>query len=211
MKPKNDQINKTPNHWCVCKYITCLSAPVQNFPPAWLSSWSHSLITHIFFLWFFNNLIFAFQALCQPPFTPPPFPRGGLPTCLPTLSFTIKSEKDAFRPSYEQQPPLRGFLRGGLFHCCHFRSAIRLSQHLISFLFFSFPPPPTPPADRFCRKNTGAASMQFQGRTMYTPFAGQAEAEASLLWVLPSPTVGRLLGERRCSAAPNFSSCALTY
>lgn len=91
--------------------------------------------------------------------TPPPPP--GLPTCLPTLSFTIKSENDAFRLSYDQQPPLRGFLRRGFFHF-YFRSAIRLSQH---FIFFQ------PLRQTDSARNPGATSIQFQGRTISNPFS----------------------------------------
>lgn len=110
-----------------------VSPKSETFPPAWLSSWSHSPCpTHIFF--FFYSLVFAFQALCQLF-----FPR--LPTWLLTLSFMIKSENDAFRlfSRLSQQPRLRGCVSSCfcfiLFLLC---SAISLLEFYSLFFSWQF-------------------------------------------------------------------------
>lgn len=105
-----------------------VSPKSETFPPAWLSSWSHSpRPTHIFFY----SLVFAFQALCQLF-----FPR--LPTWLLTLSFMIKSENDAFRlfSRLSQQTRLRGCVSSCFsFTRFYFYFALRLASQ--SFTAFS--------------------------------------------------------------------------
>lgn len=187
----------TSNHWCVCSTSPACQPQCKTFPLR-DSPLGRILSSHTFFFLFFTTSYLLSRHFANHHL---PSPRG-LPTCLPTLSFAIKSENDAFRLSYEQQPPLRGFLRGGFFHC-HFRSAIRLSQHLISFFF------PQPLRQTDSAGNTGAASIQFQGRTIYTPFAGQAEAEGSLLWFYP-PRLSDVCWGNVAAPQPRTSAAVLS-
>lgn len=177
------------NHWCVFSTSPACQPQCKTFPLR-DSPLGHILSSHTIF--FTTSYLLSRHFANFPP---------GLPTCLPTLSFTIKSENEAFRLSYDQQPPhSEASSEEDSFVSI---SALRLDFH--SIWFFS-----TPPADSFCKKH-GSNINTIPRKDNFHPVSWISRGWEFFALVLHSPTVGRLLGERRCSAAPNFSSCALTY
>lgn len=166
--------------WFHC--TTCSSAQRKTFPQRDSALGRILHITHIF-----RNLEFAFQALCQLV--------SGLPTCLPTLSSTIKWENDAFYLHSEASS-----------ECDHFNSVSTLQID-----FFRSPPAPIPAADIFCRKN-GSNTIPRKDNFLLVSWIsrGWTFFFCALVFTLRLG-LGRLPGKRGSSAAPNFSSCALTY